>query len=207
MNKVFIVDSSYEYIKMFLEHGWEVVSDIKYAHIVQFTGGSDVSPHLYGEEKHSKSHCNPARDEKERKIFEHCISIAMPMAGICRGGQFLNVMSGGKMYQHVSNHCTPHDIMDLNTGVLIHASSTHHQMMIPSEKGIVVAIASQGGVREKMNGFNLETKIVGINADDAEVVFYENTSSLCFQPHPEFSSIDFNPLKEYYFDCIKTFLI
>ncbi|MNY79889.1 hypothetical protein D3C86_2207250 [compost metagenome] len=37
---------------------------------------------------------------------------------------------------------------------------------------------------------------------DTEVVYYPDTKSLCFQPHPEFFRADHECFK-YYFDCIE----
>jgi len=66
---------------------------------VVFTGGADVSPFMYGEKKLSVTCNDEHRDEQEKLFFERYTKV--PKVGICRGGQFLNVMNGGKMWQHV----------------------------------------------------------------------------------------------------------
>ncbi|MGI5989008.1 MAG: gamma-glutamyl-gamma-aminobutyrate hydrolase family protein [Lachnospiraceae bacterium] len=68
-----------------------------------FTGGQDVNPALYGEEK--KDGCGelcPERDKLEEMVFEDAWGRDIPILGICRGIQFINVMRGGTLYQDLS---------------------------------------------------------------------------------------------------------
>ena len=108
------------------------------------------------------------------------------MAGICRGGQFLNVMNGGSMHQHIEGHTQSHYIT-LYSGREIPVSSTHHQMMIPGCDGIVKAWADI------------------CTQQDAEVIIYPTSNCLCFQPHPEFFSTE-HPCQEYYFNVLSEVL-
>lgn len=171
--RVKIVDTNYQYDKMFTERGWELVDSVGEADLVQFTGGADVSPKLYGEEN-VRSYTDPDRDMLDLSYFREALALKTPMAGICRGGQFLNVMSGGKMVQDVVGHANgklhlAHNLVynaDFDGGV--HVTSTHHQMMVPGMQGIVL----------------LTSEIVG--DADTEAVWYQHTKALCFQPHPEF---------------------
>src|SRR3546814_10813812 len=103
MSKVFIVGGGAQYKAMFAKRGWEIVSDVWQADLVQFTGGADVTPALYGE-KNTNSGNSPARDIEEAGYFAIARRMHKPMAGSCRGGQFLNVMCGGSMLQHVEGH-------------------------------------------------------------------------------------------------------
>jgi gamma-glutamyl-gamma-aminobutyrate hydrolase PuuD len=159
---------------MFQDRGWEVmpvtIENIQNADLVQFTGGSDVTPALYGEKNTASDNSEP-RDLMEIGVFGVAMAENIPMAGICRGGQFLNVMCGGKMHQHVDGHATGkmHGIITID-GDVISVTSTHHQMMIPGDNAVVLATA----------------KIVG--DEDTEIVYYPNDSVFCFQPHPEFSN-------------------
>ncbi len=95
------------YAKFWTHLGGEITTDpaVLFADpgsikLVCFTGGSDVSPELYGH-RNLESGCNKARDEKEVLIFEMAKKHGIPMTGICRGSQFLNVMCGGTMVQHL----------------------------------------------------------------------------------------------------------
>ena len=203
--KVFIVESSLGYSSMFLANGWKVVSDIYDADLVQFTGGADVDPSLYGEVAMPNTHYNRARDDAEIAIYHLARSLNIPMAGICRGAQFLNVMNDGKMYQHVDGHALGRTHpMYTEDGRTIDVTSTHHQMMIPSDKGIVLAIAHQSKRRERMyrgDMYMVETSV----HDDVEVVFYPDTKCICYQPHPEYVEAD-HECQVYYFELLNRLL-
>ena len=125
------------------------------------------------------------------------------MVGICRGAQFLNVMGGGRMYQHVEGHCRNHLITDLETGKEVYVSSTHHQMMMPSPGAILVATAAIGGSREWMED-GILTK--DVSDKDIEVVFYENIQALCVQFHPEFTGESCNGMFNYFGELLKRYV-
>lgn len=202
MKKVFIAASSAGYPELFRELGYHVTNDQNEADLVCFTGGADVSPNLYGDDVHNTTYSDRHRDAKERNIFNQCVDNGIPMVGICRGGQFLNVMSGGRMYQHVSKHTQSHEITDLQTGERIYVSSTHHQMIMPSPKALLVATAALGGSREWFDG-SIARK--DVSKEDIEVVYYEHTRALCFQPHPEFSSVEYIGMKRYFNSLLERF--
>lgn len=171
--RVFIVDGNQEYTTMFKRRGWEIITNPRFADLVQFTGGADVSPALYGQ-PNAHSFTDVDRDLDDTAIFCRALARGIPMAGICRGGQFLNVMSGGSMVQHVIGHATgqghnAYDHTDVTRGAPILVTSTHHQMMAPSEDAKVLLTADI------------------VDENDTEALFYKHTRALCFQPHPEFS--------------------
>ena len=67
---------------------------------ILFTGGHDVSPKVYGEEK--KETCGVSchmRDAMEGYILSDCLEDNKPFLGICRGIQFVNAYLGGTLYQ------------------------------------------------------------------------------------------------------------
>lgn len=175
---VLIINSNPQYKKMFLQRGWEVSTVINEenllkADLVQFTGGEDVSPSFYFEDN-THSFNNFHRDLFETGIFKWCVNHCKPMAGICRGAQFLNVMCGGKMKQNVSGHAvvkghklTVFDVPKIS-GVY-HVTSTHHQMMVPAPGTGVI------GLSEEICG-----------EDGTEIIIHPFNKCLGFQPHPEF---------------------
>ena len=55
MRKVYIVGGGGDYKSMFEGEGWEVVDCFSKADLIQFTGGADVSPALYGESTHPQT--------------------------------------------------------------------------------------------------------------------------------------------------------
>lgn len=178
--KVMVIGPDSQVAKLFVDHGWAMCAGNEEPDLICFTGGEDVSPKLYDEPKHSTTYDNPRRDETEQKVFAKYE--AFPKVGICRGGQFLNVLSGGSMYQNVNKHARGnHDMIDLITGESFSVTSTHHQMMRSGKDGEVLAIAFEATVFESGPGIPPSSPEF-----DTEVVWYRSTNSLCFQPHPEY---------------------
>lgn len=65
-----------------------------------FTGGHDVDPALYNEEKDSRcGEISTDRDQMEQILFDYAAALDKPMLGICRGLQLFNVLLGGTLYQ------------------------------------------------------------------------------------------------------------
>ena len=207
MPKVFIIDGNYQYLDMFFNHGWEAAESLADADLVQFTGGADVSPMLYGERCHPQTHYLDSRDAVEARAYSAAFKLGIPMAGICRGGQFLNVMCGGRMWQHVDRHAIgdTHGVVDVANGKTIQCTSTHHQMMRPSSEGVILGVASEATFLEHMDGRDVlrhEAKRGG----DVEVVLYPDYKVLCFQPHPEYLSAH-SDCQKWYFKLIKENLV
>lgn len=66
------------------------------------TGGRDLDPAAYGHDPHPASD-EPARDRDawEFALLEAALRRRMPVLGICRGAQVLNVAMGGTLHQHL----------------------------------------------------------------------------------------------------------
>ena len=67
-----------------------------------FTGGADVEPEYYGEEK--KDTCGetePSRDKLEFAVLKKVLEKNKPILGICRGLQLINVAMVGTLYQDI----------------------------------------------------------------------------------------------------------
>lgn len=62
-------------------------------------GGDDISPALYGGEIRLEARLDPERDALERDLAEAALSRNIPVLGICRGAQMLNVALGGTLHQ------------------------------------------------------------------------------------------------------------
>jgi len=197
--KVFVVGADHMIRQMYTDQGFEVITDLEKADIVQFIGGADVDPSLYGEHKMARTNIQKSADERDKKAWRDCSPKQMKV-GICRGGQFLNIMNGGWMWQHVSGHAvySGHKLHDVLFNREIQVTSTHHQMMIPAKDGAEVLGFAQGIATD------LATAYPGgrvHNGLDTEVVWYERSNSLCFQPHPEYNQ--FPDCKKYFFDLIQ----
>ncbi len=187
MNKILVVNGPY-YANAIKDIGEVKVNQLDFLEkpeeykLVLFTGGSDVHPAFYG-------HTSPSgfcsydmkRDVTEQEIFNVALDNKIPMTGICRGSQFLNVMSGGTLIHHLSNHLGYHE-MATNSGKSIHVNSTHHQMSIPSKNGFIL-----GWSEEKLSKLYYGDKDLVFDYDGPEVeaIYYPDNKIFAVQYHPE----------------------
>ncbi|MDX1668809.1 MAG: gamma-glutamyl-gamma-aminobutyrate hydrolase family protein, partial [Limnobacter sp.] len=65
------------------------------------SGGDDIHPSLYGEQEMPKAHYDPDRDELEQAFISKAMEAGMPMLGICRGYQLMNVVSNGFLHNDI----------------------------------------------------------------------------------------------------------
>lgn len=198
--KVFVVGGDHSVERMFRERGWIATSvlkteqDVEELSLVCFTGGSDIEPKLYGEAAIPKTYTAPYRDEYELKVYETLKTYDLPMVGICRGGQLLNVLSGGKMWQDVDGHGGSHVALDLATNRELWVTSTHHQMMRPGADAELLCTARKSTYRQSASYYDKSEEFT-----DIEAVYYPTTKSLCFQGHPEYG---LKECTQYFFDLI-----
>jgi len=80
---------------------------------VVITGGHDVDPVLYAQESKVLPHYDADRDAFESAIIDDALARGLPLLGICRGAQLMNVRLGGDLHQdlrsqrrHTSNRRT-----------------------------------------------------------------------------------------------------
>ncbi len=72
-------------------------------HGVLLPGGGDVQPSLYGATPMDCTRdVNPERDAFEVSLFDDAMATGLPVLGICRGMQLMNVALGGTLFQDVS---------------------------------------------------------------------------------------------------------
>jgi putative glutamine amidotransferase len=70
---------------------------------VVVTGGHDVDPVLYAAEPEVEPNHDPARDAFESAIIDEALRRRVPLLGICRGAQLLNVRLGGTLFQELAS--------------------------------------------------------------------------------------------------------
>ena len=122
-------------------------------------GGVDVGPASYGAEPHPETdEANEERDAFELALASRALARDVPVLGICRGMQVLNVAAGGTLHQHLpdvvgheAHRHTPgvfndHDVR-LEDGSLaaraageeLHATKSHHHQGVDAlGEGFVV---------------------------------------------------------------------
>jgi putative glutamine amidotransferase len=71
------------------------------------SGGADVAPAYYGEEPHRTTVVEPERDRLEESAFRAAEARGVPVFGICRGMQAINVFRGGALVQDIGGHTSP----------------------------------------------------------------------------------------------------
>jgi putative glutamine amidotransferase len=64
-------------------------------------GGPDVSPRLFGEEDLARRRYDPLRDSLEMLLLADANARDLPVLGICRGAQMINIAAGGTIHPAV----------------------------------------------------------------------------------------------------------
>ena len=149
-----------------------------------FWGGADVDPSFYNRERSAMcGRSDIDKDTRDRALMEERIKQGVPIIGICRGAQLLNVVNGGILVQHIDGHAIgrEHWCTNVETGDIFSVSSTHHQMMIAHQDGQIL-FKDYGGA-DGIHWDNVNEKFFYNYV--TEVVYYPATKSLCIQPHPE----------------------
>lgn len=92
-------------------------------------GGTDLDPALYSGMDDGKAPRDARRDAFEKRTIETALDKGLPLLGICRGAQLLNVVLGGNLHQDVrpmrretSNRRTP---LPRKTAMVEHGSRLH----------------------------------------------------------------------------------
>lgn len=200
---VLSADTATSYIK-------EVVSKLDG---LLLTGGADIKPEYYGEDNLPELEAvNDVRDVLEFKALQFAVNRNIPVFGICRGFQLINVAFGGTMYQDVPTQIgkeichrseageapAMHEITISKNSQLykvlgkekLIVNSFHHQALKDIGKGINVTATAPDGVVE------------GID-------FYPNYRIMAVQWHPEAfngENEDMNKLLSFFIDEARTYM-
>jgi gamma-glutamyl-gamma-aminobutyrate hydrolase PuuD len=200
---VFIAGDKYEeaaFSEMFIRARCKKVLEPEKADLVVFTGGPDVNPIIYGEVAHPSTNYNSKRDDTDIKLYQLCLDNGIPMLGICRGFQFIHVMRGGKLYQHVGDHVGDHPIWDVKNSCRIEkTSSVHHQMVIADPKLDMEILADHVGSGPRW--CNNKDHVDGTRPD-VEAAFYRDICALGIQGHPEYRG--YTQFQKWSLDMIET---
>jgi putative glutamine amidotransferase len=136
---------------------------------VVISGGADVDPARYGAKPDvNLGHPEPERDAWELAVIAECMRADIPLLGICRGAQLIQVAMGGGLVQHVDlsdgvghpRFDEPRNVachrVGFTAGTLAHrlygetaeVNSLHHQTLAAVASGLVASGHAPDGVIE-----------------------------------------------------------
>jgi putative glutamine amidotransferase len=133
-------------------------------------GGADVGPDLYDAERHPETQPKEQlRDPFEASLARAARERDLPVLGICRGMQLLNVVAGGTLHQHLADvlelephrprpgafgvhevQLEPGSAAAAMLGEKVDVHSTHHQGVDRLGDGLVVSGRSPDGLIEAL---------------------------------------------------------
>jgi len=165
-------------------------------------GGGDVAPALYGEEELPENgEVNPMLDAFELGLARLAVERGMPVFGICRGVQSINVACGGSLYQDLPSqrpgevahrqaegrHEVTHraaivpgtELAELFPAGELMVNSFHHQAVKVPAPGFAVNAYAPDGVIEGLEC--REKGISGVQFHPEELVGYHEGFEKLFQ--------------------------
>ena len=182
------------------------------------SGGEDVAPSLYGAEPHPMlGEVNPERDAFEMGLIGEARARDLPMFGICRGIQVLNVAFGGSLVQDVPSELPgaldhqltvpPHEPYALAHDVWLEPDSLLARLMrerLNDADSCAVNSRHHQAVKRVAAGFR-----VSATAPDGLIEAIEDPAArfcLGVQWHPEnfWRTGEFRPLFEGLFEAAKS---
>lgn len=116
-------------------------------------GGGDITPAFFGEQDHGSRNIDTELDLLQRKALEVCMEREIPVLGICKGMQLINVALGGDLYQNLETaglHCyrdgdqyhaarsAPASLLAELYGEQMTVNSAHHQGIRRTGRGLLV---------------------------------------------------------------------
>lgn len=139
---------------------------LEICHGLILSGGGDIDPIFWNEgPSFHLGEINPRRDSFELALAKRAMELDLPVLGICRGCQLLNVAAGGTLIQHIaSGFChdqkaprdypvhaiviEPETILERIIGLReIRVNSFHHQAIgVPGQGFTITARAADGTV-------------------------------------------------------------
>lgn len=154
-------------------------------------GGEDVSPILYGGKKKLSNNCSIIRDKTEERLLTYAITLKIPVLGICRGMQFLNVFFGGKVTQKIQEVQNSEFHVPVGKHELTITIPGKYQSgtvkKIHSTSVMVNSFHNQGVVRSELgkglNGFAMVP-----NTEMVEGIYHERLPIAGIEWHPERTS-------------------
>lgn len=150
-------------------------------------GGSDIAPESYGETPIGEWRGDLFRDRYELRLIEHAVKRGIPVFGICRGFQLLNVYFGGSLYQDLQ---TQRAETRSHRDAGLYDTVAHEVSICPGgflsgiyPERISVNTVHHQGIKELGSGLEVEA----VSSEDGIIESFSGEEVLGVQWHPEFS--------------------
>jgi len=194
------IDSSIQYYDLYNISKDSALKVLAFCDGLLISGGPDVEPKRYGE-VYDSNRCestDPKRDSLEFALIDLALNQKMPILGICRGEQILNVYFGGSLYQDI-----PTDVPENVGHRFSNIDSSYHVLnIVPNELLAQISGVEIGNVNSshhqavKKLGNDLMV-LARTNDEIVESITWKNPKGKSFllgiQWHPEWLAFD-NPL-------------
>jgi putative glutamine amidotransferase len=155
-------------------------------------GGADIAARTQGEEPlDGEESSDVARDRYEERLIEVCLDRDLPILGICRGLQMLNVAFGGTLIQDIGRRVDGaerhrnRELYDANTHRVDFEPEGRLRELYGVEGGDVVSVHHQA-VDELGHGLRVEARSSGVGIVEAARLDAEDRYVMGVQWHPEF---------------------
>jgi gamma-glutamyl-gamma-aminobutyrate hydrolase PuuD len=106
-------------------------------------GGPDIDPARYGAAPHAKTaRVQPERDQWELDLLAAALEQGVPVLGICRGIELMNVAFGGDLIQHLPEHGTSIDHRSMPGRYVWHRVRLAGEGLVATALGAEAVVAS-----------------------------------------------------------------
>ncbi|HME80701.1 MAG TPA: gamma-glutamyl-gamma-aminobutyrate hydrolase family protein [Candidatus Eremiobacteraceae bacterium] len=177
---------------------------------VLLPGGADVAPALYGSREHPSVQPAPeGTDEFQLEVARAAKRAGIPLFGICRGMQVMNVAFGGTLYEDIDDQYaapnslrlrhsqTPDHARDETTHVVeivagsalaelvgtttMATNSLHHQAVRRVPAGLRAVAATRDGIVEAVEATDARAMCIGVQWHPEELVRRDEPSRALFR--------------------------
>lgn len=111
------------------------------------SGGTHVHPERYGQQPQVTARYDRKRDATDYRLLEEAEQIGIPVLGICRGAQFINVFHGGSLCQNV-------------TPLRVH--TRHRPLLLPMQTVRIVGTSRLGAL--------MHSSVIGANRIHSQAI-------------------------------------
>lgn len=127
-------------------------------------GGNDIDPGIYGGDVSSSPNIDRQRDDYELQVLSEADNRGLPVMGICRGAQLMNVHQGGSLIGDLAGHrlltsnkgtLFPRKLVNIATqstlaewlgSTSLRVNSLHHQAIKETGKNLEVSARDRDGI-------------------------------------------------------------